>query len=113
MSDIWLAPVKSSDYPTGLWYILNNPKFSNARQSSKVQLIKMRWLKFELNDAVNKETENLFFGTGGIFDQDELELRVSMLSELMAEVNTINVYLDNFEYDLNHLKENKIIHSKI
>jgi hypothetical protein len=104
LSDIWFAPVKSVDYPAGLWYILNNRNFSNTRQLSKIQLIKMRWLKFELDNSVNKTTENLFFGTGGIFDQDELELRVSMLSELMAEVNTINVDLDNFEYDLDHLK---------
>jgi len=112
LSDVWFAPVKSTDYPAGLWYILNNPKFSNARQLSKVQLIKMRWLKFELNDSVNKETENLFFGTGGIFDQDELEVRVSMLAELMAEVNTINVDLDNFEYDLNHFRDNEFNYSR-
>jgi hypothetical protein len=54
----------------------------------------------------------LFFGTGGIFDQDELEVRVSMLSELMAEVNTINVDLDNFEYDLNRFRENEFNYSK-
>jgi hypothetical protein len=112
LSDIWFDPVKSVDYPAGLWYILNNPKFSNTRQSSKVQLIKMRWLKFELNDSVNKKTEDLYFGTGGIFDQDELEVRISMLSELMAEVNTINVDLDHFEYDLNEFKENKMTYLK-
>jgi hypothetical protein len=67
----------------------------------------MRWLKFELDDSVNTKNEILYFGTGGIFDQDELEVRISMLSELMAEVNTINVDLDHFEYDLNNLKENK------
>jgi hypothetical protein len=112
LSDPWFAPVKSTDYPAGLWYVLNSAKFSNTRQLSKVQLIKMRWLKFELNDSVNKETENLFFGTGGIFDQDELEIRVSMLAELMAEVNTINVDLDNFEYDINHFRENEFNYSK-
>jgi hypothetical protein len=112
LSDVWFAPVKSTDYPAGLWYILNSAKFSNTRQLSKVQLIKMRWLKFELNDSVNKETENLFFGTGGIFDQDELEIRVSMLAELMAEVNTINVDLDNFEYDINHFRDNEFNYSK-
>jgi len=104
LSDPWFAPVKSVEYPAGLWYILNDPNFSDTRQLSKIQLIKMRWLKFEMNGPVNKKTENLFFGTGGIFEQDELEVRVLMLSELMAEVNTINVDLDNFEYDLNHFK---------
>jgi hypothetical protein len=112
LSDVWFAPVKSIDYPAGLWYILNNPKFSNTRQLSKVQLIKMRWLKFELNESVNKERENLFFGTGGIFDQDELEVRVSMLAELMAEVNTINMDLDNFEYDLNRFRDNEFNYIK-
>src|SRR5580765_7742055 len=28
LSDVWSAPVNSTDYPAGLWYILNNPKFS-------------------------------------------------------------------------------------
>jgi hypothetical protein len=112
LSDVWSAPAKSTDYPAGLWYILNNPKFSNTRQLSKVQLIKMRWLKFELNNSVKKETENLFFGTGGIFDQDELEVRVSMLSELMAEVYTINTDLDNFQYDLNYFRENEFNYLK-
>jgi hypothetical protein len=112
LSDIWYEPVKSTDYPAGLWYILNNPQFSNTGKSSKVQLIKMRWLKFELNNTVSKNAENLYFGTGGIFDQDELELRVSMLSELMAEVNTINVDLDNFEFELNQFKENKFYYPR-
>jgi len=35
-----------------------------------------------------------------------------MLSELMAEVNTINVDLDNFEYDLNRFRENEFNYSK-
>ncbi|HET7000781.1 MAG TPA: hypothetical protein VFI33_05720 [Puia sp.] len=112
LSDVWFAPAKSTDYPAGLWYILNSPKFSNTRQLSKVQLIKMRWLKFELNGSVSKDTEKLFFGTGGIFNQDELEVRVSMIAELMAEVNTVNVDLDNFEYDLNHFREKEFNYSK-
>ena len=112
LNDVWFAPVKSTDYPAGLWYILNNPKFSITRQFSKVQLIKMRWLKFELSYSVNKNTENLFFGTGGIFDQDELEVRISMLSELMAEIYTLNADLDNFEYDLNYFRENEFNYVK-
>jgi hypothetical protein len=112
LSDIWFAPAKSINYSAGIWYILNNPEFSNTRRLSKVQLIKMRWLKFELNHSVNNNIINLYFGNGGIFDQDELEVRFTMLSELMAEVNTINVDLDNFEYDLNHLREYEFNNSK-
>jgi hypothetical protein len=49
---------------------------------------------------------------GNTFDQDELEVRVSILAELMAEINTINVDLDNFEYDFNRFREVEFNYSK-
>ena len=110
LRDIWFTPKSSTIYPPGIWYILNESKLNNAEQISKTQMIKMRWLKFELNNSADSDMENLLFKDGGIYNQDNLDLRVTMLNELQSVIRSINQYLQNFIFDLNNITRKVQIH---
>ncbi|MEO7044017.1 MAG: hypothetical protein ABI091_01830 [Ferruginibacter sp.] len=104
LENIWYGDSSKLIYPPGLWYYLNEPGLGNSQQKSIVRILKMRWLKFDLNNSLDSTTSKLFFGNGGIFNQDNLELRATMLTELAVEINTMNQYLDNFDYKINKIK---------
>ena len=103
LEDIWFAPEKSTIYPPAIWYVLNEPRLSNTRQLSKAQVVKARWLKFELNNSIDSSMENLLFRNGGIYNQDNLDLRVTMLNELQSAIRSINQNLQSFVFNLNNI----------
>ncbi|MEO8415747.1 MAG: hypothetical protein ABI472_18935 [Ginsengibacter sp.] len=104
LENIWNGDSSKLIYPPQLWYYLNEPGFGNSPQKSIVQVLKMRWLKFDLNNSLDNTTAKLLFGNGGIFNQDNLDLRATMLTELAAEVNSMTQYLDNLNYKINTIK---------
>jgi len=104
LEDIWFAPQKSTIYPPDLWYILNEPKLSNRPQVSKAQVLKTRWLKFELNNSIDSSMENLLFRNGGIYNEDNLNLRVTMLTELQSAVKSIYQNLESFVFTLDNIE---------
>jgi hypothetical protein len=71
---------------------------------SKRMLIRMRWLQFELGSEPDKKTEELLFGSGGIFDQATLDIRATMLSEVESHINSIRKDLDSFTFSFDDLK---------
>jgi hypothetical protein len=101
LNDIWFATKQSTIYPPDIWYILNEPKLSNTPQVSKAEVVKKRWLKFELNNSIDSSMENLLFKDGGIYDQGNLDLRVKMLNELGSAIRSINQNLQSFVFNLN------------
>src|SRR6266404_6377413 len=104
LEDIWFAPQKSTIYPPDLWYILNEPRLSNSPQVSKAQVLKTRWLKFELNTSIDSSMENLLFRNGGIYNEDNLNLRVTMLTELQSAVKSIYQNLESFVFTLDNIE---------
>ena len=84
-------------------YILNEPKLSNTPQLSKAQILKTRWLKFELNGTIDKNMEQLLFKDGGIYNQENLDLRVTMLNELQVAIKSVNRNLVNFIFDISNI----------
>ncbi len=104
LENIWYGDSSKLIYPPQLWYYLNEPGFGNSPQKSIVQVLKMRWLKFDLNNSLDVTKANLFFGNGGIFNQDNLDLRATMLTELAVEVNSMTQHLDNLVYKINRIK---------
>lgn len=104
LTDIWYGNKTSLLYPPPIWHILNVPEFSNQGMVSKRLVIRMRWLQFELGTEPDKKTEELLFGNGGIFDQATLDIRATMLSEVMAHINSIKKDLDGFTWSLNDLQ---------
>ena len=104
LGDIWYGDSTMLVCPPGLWYFLSERNFGNSHNISKAQILKMRWLKFELNNSIDKNTEELLFRNGGVFTQGSLDMRATMLSELIAEINSMNQYLDNLMYDVSNIR---------
>jgi hypothetical protein len=104
LTDIWYGDKTSLVYPPSIWHILNTPGFSNLEMDSKRMLIRMRWLQFELGSEPDKKTEELLFGSGGIFDQATLDIRATMLSEVESHINSIRKDLDSFTFSFDDLK---------
>lgn len=90
LADIWYAPDSSAMYPPFVWYVLNEKHFSNSGKVSLAQSIRQRWLEFDLGKKVSKESEQLYFGAGGIYKADDLHTRAAMLNELQSTVRSIN-----------------------
>ncbi len=103
LEDIWFATNESNHYSPALWYILNEPKLSNTPQLSKAQIIKTRWLKFELDGSIDNNVEQLLFRNGGIYNQGNLDLRVTMLNELQVIIKSIDQNLISFVFDVSNL----------
>jgi hypothetical protein len=112
LEDIWFASKNSNIYPPGIWYALNEPRLSNTPQFSKVQVIRMRWMKFELNNDIDSSLENLLFREGGIYNEDNLNLRIIMLSELQSAVKSINQNLQSFIIKLNTISRRAMLSPK-
>jgi len=104
LSDIWFGTSDSGLYAPSVWYILNEPAFSNSGTESKRLLIRERWINFDLGGIPDKQTEELMFGSGGLFDQTAFDTRVSMLTDVKSHVNSMRKDLDVFNYSLNNLK---------
>ena len=103
LEDIWFATNESNHYSPALWYILNESKLSNTPQLSKAQIIKIRWLKFELDGSIDNNVEQLLFRNGGIYNQGNLDLRVTMLNELQVIIKSIDQNLISFVFDVSNL----------
>jgi hypothetical protein len=103
LADIWYQNKRSSIYPAGLWYVLGEKQLSNTPSFSKIQIVKMRWVKFYLNNNISSPIEELLFRNGGIYDVNNLELRASMLSELKLAIGSINQNLQHFVFNLTNV----------
>lgn len=103
LKDSWFLPIKSTYYSAALWYILSEPKLSNNGQLSKAKIVKERWLKFELDNTIDINAEQLLFKDGGIYNGDNLRLRVTMLNELQIAIKSVNLNLANFIFNVNKI----------
>ncbi|GAB3748939.1 hypothetical protein GCM10028817_08250 [Spirosoma pomorum] len=89
LTDVWRQRKASSVYPPFVWYVLNEPAFSNSGQRSISANIRQRWLEYVLPQP-SPEQEKLFFGTGGAYQADDLHTRANMLNQLQSSVRSID-----------------------
>lgn len=89
LTDIWNQRKVSSVYPPFIWYVLNEPAFSNSGQRSISANIRQRWLEYVLPQP-SPDKEKLFFGTGGAYQADDLHTRANMLNQLQSSVRSID-----------------------
>jgi len=94
LTDIWLEPQISAEYPSAIWYILTHKEFSNKQTFSLCHNIRERWIKYEELTTKNKkqndkETE-LLFGAGGIYTSDQLQTRADMINQLQALIRLMD-----------------------
>ncbi len=94
LSDIWGESEESSIYSPFIWYVLNEEFFSNNGQTSIRNNIRQRWIDFLLKGTTAEEQE-LYFGSGGDYQSDDLHARSDMLNQLQATLLTFNQNLQS------------------
>ncbi|MBO9699516.1 MAG: hypothetical protein J7604_04855 [Sporocytophaga sp.] len=99
LGEIWNDPENSKIFPPSIWYLLNEPFFSNAHEFSIVHNIKHRWKELKLEAEGSEVSDNekqLLFGEGGIYTKGMLRTRSSMLNEVQASTRLMNQDLQAF-----------------
>jgi hypothetical protein len=94
LTAIWEDNNQSSIYSPFIWYVLNEPLFSNTKQISIRQNLSQRWKDYVLNKT-SIEEQNLYFGSGGNYKSTNLHARANMLNQLQASIRSINQNLQN------------------
>jgi hypothetical protein len=89
LADLWYQPKQSSIYPPLIWYVLNEKSFSNSGQTSISHNTRQRWQGFVLTGTA-KDQQELYFGSGGHYQADDLHTRANMLNQLQSSVRSIN-----------------------
>jgi hypothetical protein len=93
LRDIWEGRDTAQFFPPAIWFYLNNPRNPQKNSTSlRLQLI-AKWMAFDqLSDANSKERQeqiDLYFGTGGEYNADELNMRARMLQQLESTIMLI------------------------
>ncbi len=85
LNDIWLGPDTTSNFPPIIWHYLNLP-FDTAQLSLRESL-KKQWISLEQLSLENNKKVALYFAEGGVYSDDDLNNRSSMLDQLEAIVS--------------------------
>ena len=95
LADIWYEHTTSTFYPPFIWFILQGKEFTNTGEHSSIHNIKERWIEEGMVEIKNKTQEELYFGTGGKYQADDLHARTNMINQLKAEVRSVNQNLQS------------------
>jgi hypothetical protein len=102
LAEVWNEPEKSAIYPASVWYYLTDKGFGH-NQYSLCRNMHERWEQYGLIGEKVKEKarlETLFFGTGGLYNAEELRNRADMLNQLQAIVRLMNQDLQTLILEL-------------
>jgi len=89
LQSIWYQNNHAQIYPSSLWGILSEKKFSNSENLSLIQTTRQRWLQYGLDNQQDNPLEKLYFRDGGIFAAEELHDLANMHNELQATIRSI------------------------
>ncbi len=76
-------------YPTSVWNVLCDRKFSNSDGLLMIETIKSRWLQYGLDGEQGNPLEILYFGRGGLYTAEDLHRTADMYNELQSTVRSI------------------------
>ncbi|WP_313153569.1 hypothetical protein [Sphingobacterium multivorum] len=89
LESIWYQNNKQQIYPSSVWGILSEKKFSNAENFSLIETMRQRWLQYGLDDEPDSLRQQLYFKDGGTFSAEELHDLANMHNELQATIRSI------------------------
>lgn len=89
LESIWYQNNMAQIYPSSVWGILSEKKFSNAENSSLIETMRQRWLQYGLDDEPDSPLQQLYFKNGGTFAAEELHDLANMHNELQATIRSI------------------------
>jgi hypothetical protein len=89
LNNVWYEKNDDKAFPPALWLIITDKTFSNEGKLSLIQTLKKRWLLYVFDGKINQKDEQLYFGTGGYFSEEDIEHLSDMHNELQASVRTV------------------------
>jgi hypothetical protein len=89
LSNVWYENNADKAFPPALWRIITDKSFTNERKLSLIQTLKKRWVLFVFDGKVDDKNEQLFFGAGGYFSEEDIRHLSDMDNELQASVRTV------------------------
>lgn len=90
LSNVWHEQNTDNAFPPALWQIITDRTFSNEGKQSLIQTLKKRWLLFVFDGKISQRDEQLYFGKGGYFSEEDIQHLSDMHNELQASVRTVS-----------------------
>ena len=92
LTDIWSERSTTSTYPASIWYVLTEKSFTDEQKYPINYYIRQRWQSQIESYGPSKRArlEKLFFGEGGSYGIQELQVRENMLSLIQVGVSLTN-----------------------
>lgn len=89
LSNVWHEQNADNAFPPALWQMMTDKTFSNEGKLSLIQTLKKRWLLFVFDGKIDPKEEQLYFGKGGYFSEEDIQHLSDMHNELQASVRTV------------------------
>ncbi|MDO4880540.1 MAG: hypothetical protein Q3983_04605 [Capnocytophaga sp.] len=93
----------NNDFPAFVWYMLNEPRFSNSGKNSLLHNACNRWLQYYFDNKEKEANSSILFTDGGIYRAGEIHQRATMINQLQSIIRSLNQNLNFFIIEINSL----------
>lgn len=89
LHELWVAPSEPTVFPDSVWRFLNWPRAENVEYPTRRQELIAEWRDdgFIAKTGKTDRRTELVFGSGGIYEIEDLHARAQMLEELKTYIN--------------------------
>ena len=91
------------EFPPFVWYMLNEPRFTNSGESSVLQNTQRRWIKYLFDNDRDKALKAVVFSDGDIYYAGDLHTRAEMFDQMQSVIHSLNQNLNFFIQEVNIL----------
>ncbi|WP_454957098.1 hypothetical protein, partial [Capnocytophaga gingivalis] len=70
------------EFPPFVWYMLNEPRFTNSGESSVLQNTQKRWIRHLFDNDKEKALKAVVFSDGGVYNAGDLHTRAEMFDQM-------------------------------
>ena len=91
------------EFPPFVWYMINEPRFTNSGESSVLQNTQRRWIKHLFDNDKEKALKAVVFSDGGIYNAGDLHTRAEMFDQMQSVIHSLNQNLNFFIQEVNML----------
>ena len=97
--------IKKNDieFPPFVWYMINEPRFTNSGESSVLQNTQRRWIKHLFDNDKEKALKAVVFSDGGVYNAGDLHTRAEMFDQMQSVIHSLNQNLNFFIQEVNIL----------
>lgn len=91
------------EFPPFVWYMLNEPRFTNSGESSVLRNTQKRWIRHLFDNDKEKALKAVVFSDGGIYNASDLHTRAEMFDQMQSVIHSLNQNLNFFIQEVNIL----------